>query len=132
MEAYELLKRLETVNAPPGFEQKVMAQLSLRKREHARGRTLRFSLAGAFAGVVALFMVINFLILPGQGPTRFAALEESTVPEFRFGSGYQPGGSIPIMETVDYSSELRTLSDEVPTVYILEQVSWAADTKIKY
>jgi hypothetical protein len=132
MEAYELLKRLETVTAPPGFEQTVLAQLSLRKRQHIRGKTLRFSLASAFAGIVAIFLVVNFLILPGQGPSRYSALDESAVPEFRLGSGYMAGSSVPIMENVDYSSELRTLSDEMPTVYILEQVSWTTDTKIKY
>ena len=132
MEAYELLKSLETVKAPPDFEQRVMAQLSLRKRKKVRVRTLRFSLAGAFAGVIALFLVINFLILPGQGPVQYSSLEESAVPEFRFGEIYTRDTDIPIIETVDYSRELRTLTNEVPTVYILEQVSTTTDTKIKY
>ena len=43
MEAYELLKQLEIVKAPPDFEQKLMAQLSLRKRKQVRQKTMRYS-----------------------------------------------------------------------------------------
>ena len=132
MEAYELLKELETVNAPPDFEQKVMAHLSLRKRKHVRSRTLRFSLTGALAGGIAVLLVINLFILPGQGPARFSSLERDSAPGSLSGERYAAGESIPIIETVDYASEIRTLTNEVPTVYILEQVSWTPDAKIKY
>jgi len=132
MEAYELLKRLETVNAPSGFEQKVMAQLSLRKRKHVRSRILRFSLTGALAGGIAVLLAINFFILPGQGPARFSSPEMDLAFSSLYGERYAAGESIPITETVDYASEIRTLTNEVPTVYILEQVSWTTDTKIKY
>jgi len=132
MEAYELLNRLGTVKAPSDFEQKVMAQLSLRKRKHVRSRTLRFSLTGALAGGIAVLLAINFFILPGQGPARFSSLERDLAPSSLSGERYATGESIPIIETVDYASEIRTLTNEVPTVYILEQVSWTTDTKIKY
>ncbi|MGD2295336.1 MAG: hypothetical protein PVF22_05820 [Candidatus Aminicenantes bacterium] len=132
MEAYELLNKLDSVKAPAGFEQTVMAQLSARKRKKVRVRTVRYSFAGAFAGVVAILLVVNFLILPGRGPGQHSELERSLAPELRFEKQYTAGQSIPIIEAVDYSSEIRTLSDEVPTVYILEQVSWTTDTKIKY
>jgi len=132
MEAYELLNRLGTVKAPSDFEQKVMAQLSLRKRKHVRSRTLRFSLTGALAGGIAVLLAINFFILPGQGPARFSSLERDLHPSSLSGERYAAGESIPIIETVDYASEIRTLTNEVPTVYILEQVSWTTDTKIKY
>ncbi len=132
MEAYELLKRLETVKAPSDFEQKVMAQLSLRKRKYVRSRTLRLSLTGALAGGIAVLLAINFFILPSQSPIRFSSVEKDLTPNALSGERYTAGESIPIIETVDYASEIRTLTNEVPTVYILEQVSWTTDTKIKY
>lgn len=132
MEAYELLKRLETVKAPSDFEQKIMAQLSLRKRKHVRSRTLRVSLTGALAGGIAVLLAINFFILPGQGPARISSPEMDLASSALYGERFAAGESISIIETVDYASEIRTLTNEVPTVYILEQVSWTTDTKIKY
>lgn len=132
MEAYELLKRLETVKAPSDFEQKMMAQLSLRKRKHVRSRTLRVSLTGALAGGIAVLLAINFFILPGQGPARISSPEMDLASSALYGERFAVGESISIIETVDYASEIRTLTNEVPTVYILEQVSWTTDTKIKY
>ncbi len=134
MEAYELLKRLETVKAPSDFEQKMMAQLSLRKRKHVRSRTLRVSLTGALAGGIAVLLAINFFILPGQGPARISSPEMDLASSALYGERYLAGESIPIpiIEIVDYASEIRTLTNEVPTIYILEQVSWTTDTKIKY
>lgn len=132
MEAYELLKRLETVKAPSDFEQKMMAQLSLRKRKHVRSRTLRVSLTGALAGGIAVLLAINFFILPGQGPARISSPEMDLASSVLYGERFAAGESISIIETVDYASEIRTLTNEVPTVYILEQVSWTTDTRIKY
>ncbi len=132
MEAYELLKRLETVKAPSDFEQKMMAQLSLRKRKHVRSRTLRVSLTGALAGGIAVLLAINFFILPGQGPARISSPEMDLASSALYGERFAAGESISIIEIVDYASEIRTLTNEVPTVYILEQVSWTTDTKIKY
>lgn len=132
MEAYELLKRLETVKAPSDFEQKMMAQLSLRKRKHVRSRTLRVSLTGALAGGIAVLLAINFFILSGQGPARISSPEMDLASSALYGERFAAGESISIIETVDYASEIRTLTNEVPTVYILEQVSWTTDTKIKY
>lgn len=132
MEAYELLKKLETVKAPSDFEQKMMAQLSLRKRKHVRSRTLRVSLTGALAGGIAVLLAINFFILPGQGPARISSPEMDLASSALYGERFAAGESISIIETVDYASEIRTLTNEVPTVYILEQVSWTTDTKIKY
>lgn len=132
MEVYELLKGLEKVKAPSGFEQRVLAQLSLRKRRHIRSRTLRLSLTGALAACVAVLLVINLFILPGNGPASFSSLERDIAPSALSGERYTAGESIPIIETLNYASEVRTLTNEVPTIYILEQVSWTPDTKIKY
>jgi hypothetical protein len=132
MEAYELLKRLDTVKAPSDFELKVMAQLSLRKRKHVRSRTLHFSLTGALAGCIAVLIAINLFILPGQGPASFSSPERDLTSSAFSAERYSAEESIPIIEALDYASEIRTLTNEVPTVYILEQVSWTPDTKIKY
>ena len=40
MSEWDIFKGLDTVKAPPDFEQKVMARLSLRKREERRRRTV--------------------------------------------------------------------------------------------
>jgi hypothetical protein len=132
MEAFELLKKLETVKAPSDFEQNVMAQLSSRKRARVRRRTLSLSLAGAFAGVLVLVLVVSLFILPGRDPAPYPAAERSTLSGFDLSDRFQAGDTIPIVEAMDYSNEIRTSSDEVPTVYILEQVSWTTDTKIRY
>lgn len=132
MEAHELLKELETVKAPPDFEQKIMAHLSLRKRKRVRSKTLRFSLTGALAGGFAVLLAINFFILPGQDPASFSSSERDLASGFQYGERYAAKESIPIIEMVDYGREIRTLTNEMPTVYILEQVSWTTNTKIKY
>ncbi len=54
MSEWDIFTKMETVKAPPDFEQKVMARLSLRKREGRRRRTvLRWSMAGSFASLAA-------------------------------------------------------------------------------
>lgn len=132
METYELLKKLGTVKAPADFEQKLMAQLSLRKKARVRRKTLSFSLAGAFAGVLVLVLAVNFFILPGRNSVPYTAAGKNSLSVLEPGGSLQSGETIPIIEAVDFSSEIRTLAGEVPTVYILEQVSWATDAKIRY
>jgi hypothetical protein len=132
MEAYELLKKLEMVKAPSDFEQNLMAQLSLRKKTPGRSKTWSLSLAGAFAGVLVMVLIVNLFLLPGRGPDPYAAGEPGVFAGLDNGERLQPDDTIPIVEAVDYSSEIRSLSNEVPTVYILEQVSWTTDTKIRY
>ena len=136
MEELSLLKRLERVNAPPDFEQKVMAQLSLRKGKVHRVRYLRLSLAGAFSALVVFFVVLNFLILPSRSPEEFAERERDVPTTFRGELGRDVGlrqrSVIPVIETVDYTGDIRTRTQEPPTVYLLEQVSDKTNRKIKY
>jgi hypothetical protein len=40
--------------------------------------------------------------------------------------------SIPIIERVDYSGEIRSTRQEPPTIYLLEQCSDNANREIKY
>ncbi len=75
MEEFNLLKKLERVKAPPHFEQKILAQLSLRKRQ-LKTRNLRLSLAGAFSAIIVLFIVVNIFILPQRSPLKFIGVEK--------------------------------------------------------
>ena len=134
MDELNLLKRLERVKAPPDFEQKILAQLSLRKRKKLRVKHLRLSLAGALSAALVFFIVMNFFILPRKSPVEFADFEKDLASPSTFQRRGEPrrGETIPIIEAVDYSGEIQTLSQEPRTIYILEQVFEGTNTKIKY
>jgi hypothetical protein len=134
MDMPNLLKKLERVKAPPDFEQKIMAQLSFRKRRKQRAKYLRLSLAGAFSAALVFFIVVNVFILPKKGPAVVADFEKGLASPSAFQRIEQPrrGETIPIIEAVDYSGEIQSVSSEPQTIYILEQVSEGTSTKIKY
>ena len=132
MDELNLLKRLERVKAPPDFEQKILAQLSLRKRKKLRVKHLRLSLAGAFSAALVLFIVMNFFILPRKSPVEFADLEKGFSSVFQRGEELREREAVPIIEAVDYTGEVQTISQEPQTIYILEQVFEGTNTKIKY
>lgn len=129
MEEFELLTHMERVEAPPGFQQRVMAHLAERKRQRRKARRLGFSLATAAASLAVVVVAVSFLLLP-QGTTReMASLAQEITPEF------QPQGlapSFPITEVLDYSGEARQLTRQPRTIYILEQVSDRTDTRKIY
>jgi len=132
-----MMKELEIMNelrvtAPQNFEQKVMANLSLRKRERVRIRRVRYSLAGAFGGIAVVAVAVGLLVLPRANPTGFARIEEVSPPDILDTRSFGSEDYIPIIEAVDYNGELRSVRREVPTVYILEQVSYRTDTRSKY
>jgi hypothetical protein len=134
MDLPNLLKKLERVKAPPDFEQKILAQLSLRKKKKLRVKHLRLSLAGAFSAALVFFIVVNFFILPKRGPVGVADLEKGLSSPSTFQRIAEPkrGETIPIIEAVDYSGEIQSVSREPQTIYILEQVSESTSPKIKY
>ena len=136
MEVLNLLEKLEKVNAPSDFEQKVMAQLSLRKGKVQRVKYLRLSLAGAFSALIVFFVVLNFLILPSKSPEEFAERERGVPGTFRREMGREMDlrqrSVVPLIETVDYTGDIQARSQEPPTVYLLEQVSDKTNRKIKY
>ncbi len=134
MDVPNLLKKLERVKAPPDFEQKILAQLSLRKRRKLRIKYLRLSLAGAFSAALVFFMAVNVFILPKKGPLEVADLEKGLASPSAFQGRGEPrkGETIPIIEAVDYAGEIQSASREPQTIYILEQVSEVTSTKIKY
>ncbi len=114
------LNKLGRVKAPDGFEQKVMAQLVLRKRKRVKARHFRMSMVGAVSGLAVLIIVMNLFVLPPKSTVDLSNLEKKLE------------GVVPITETVNYSREIRSIRHDPPTVYILEQVSNRTDAKIKY
>ena len=136
MEELNLLKKLRRVNAPSDFEQKVMAQLSLRKGKVKRVKYLRLSLAGAFSALIVFFVVLNFFILPSRSPEGFAERERGAPATFQREMGreldFRQRSVIPVIETVDYTRDIQNRTQEPPTVYLLEQVSDKTNRKIKY
>lgn len=131
MEEFNLLKKLERVKAPPDFEQKVMAQLSLRRRQ-IKFRTLRLSLAGAFSAIVVLFIVVNVFFLPQKSPLKFLGGEKGISSSLQERGITVERDFIPIIESVDYTGEIRSVSPDPYTIYILEQVSDETSAEIKY
>ena len=131
MEESHLLSSVERVEAPASFEQKVMARLSLRKRRRMRTRRLSFALAGACASLVMVLLAVNFFILTPKSSQEFSGLERDVPPGF-FPSQWERSRTIPITETINYAGEIRDLSHDARTVYILERVSDRADTKTIY
>jgi len=125
MEDISLLNKFGRVKAPPDFEQKVQAALSLRKKTKPQmARALRLSFAGAAAAVLICFILLNVFVLQKKSPVALAdkgLVTDSTAREF-----------IPITEPVDYSGEMRSVSYEPETIYILEQISEASYKEIKY
>lgn len=136
MEELNLLKRLERVNAPSDFEQKVMAQLSLRKGKVQKVKYLRLSLAGAFSALIIFFVVLNFFIIPNKGLNELAEKGKGVPATFRreLGRELDQGqrSVIPVLETVNYTGDIQARTQEPPTVYLLEQVSNKTNRKIKY
>ena len=133
MDELDLLQKMGDVKAPPGFEQRVLSHLSVRKKKRARVRTLSLSLAGAFSAALVLFVVLNIFILSERGPVEVAELDKkSLAPGYRAEEAPQPRPTIPITEAVDYGEEVRSLSQEPRTIYLLEQVSDEVSSTIKY
>ncbi len=108
-----------------------MAQLSLRRRQ-LRTKQLRLSLAGAFSAILILFIVINVFVLPERGLVKFVGLDKDVSAPLQ--ESYRLGGGefIPIIEPVDYTREIRSLSREPSTIYILEQVSDETSAELKF
>jgi len=114
MEEYELLSKLKRVEAPPDFEDRVMAALDLRKRKHIRVKRFSWTFAGACASAAAVIFMISFGVFPQKSKSPNVA------------------ASIPVTESVNYSGEVQNLIRDRETIYILEHVSDSTDTRIIY
>ncbi len=133
MDEANLLKKLDRVQAPPGFEQKVMAQLSLRKRSaRERRRVFGLSLAGAFASLLAVLVLVNVFVLQKKTPLEMTDNERGYYPAPGVVSKTTADQTIPVIETLDYATEIRSRSAEPGVIYLLEQVSDSAIREIKY
>lgn len=125
MEERNIFNRLERVRAPEGFEAGVLAELPRRKarRSHAL-RTYRVAFAGATAVFLAIFVLVNVLVLRKPGGVSVAGKGMA--------SGPVATEAVQVMETMDYSTEVHNAAYEPRTVYILEQVSEASPQEITY
>ena len=136
MEDFEYLGRMESVEAPLGFEQRVLAQLQTRKQKRVRVRRLRYSLATAAASLVVFVMAVNFLYIPQnqeKQARQMAELEQKLDPILQQPVSYDRFNTIPITERLNYAGEVRSVNRQQPrTIYILEQVSDRTDAKIIY
>jgi cytoskeletal protein RodZ len=132
MDLNNLLKKIEKVEAPSDFEQKVKTELSLRKRAQTRNMRLRLSFAGAFSAAAILLVIVGLFVLPERRPAEIASVEKSAPQTVESQDQRRTRDYIPIVEAVDYTGEIRTLQDQPPTIYILEHVSDSTDTKIIY
>lgn len=125
MDTINPLDKLARVTAPPGFEERLMTLLAERRRtlpQERRTRIFRFSLAGAAAALLAAFVGLNVFFGPKTSPQGWAD-----------GSGGRsPQQALPITETMDYRGEVRSASSEPRPVYILENVSYASNSFVKY
>jgi hypothetical protein len=123
MDELNYLGQLPRVRAPLGFEAGVLARLTERReRRRRRLKALRFSLAGATAFLLVGFVVTRFVVAP-SGTVPAASSNPAGVPAVRV---------IPINEPVDYAREVRDLSRDSGTIYILEQVSDITTADISY
>jgi hypothetical protein len=127
-----MFEHIQRVKAPEYFERDVLQLLYERKTKHGRVRTLRLSLAWAFSAAVAVFAVINFIIIPQRGPSEFADLEGEIPAYFERRMPSRGMETIPIIERVDYSGEIRSSRQIPPTIYLLEQCSDKTNKTIKY
>jgi hypothetical protein len=124
MDELSLLKKMDTVKAPPDFEQRVMARLSLERRAARRRRPVfGLSLAGAFASLLAVFVALNVFVLRDQ-PSLTASKAAAGAEDSQ--------QIIPVIETFDYAAEFPRRAPESGTIYLLEQISDAAPRGITY
>jgi hypothetical protein len=152
MEGHELLGKMNRAKAPTEFETRVLARLGEERQARVRRRTtLRYALAGAAGVVVIGFLALNTLVLQKKPAETLAAKSGSAERSMAFGGSVQDAAAnnlslpaagraredisrtaLPVLEAVDYSREVRSVSYEPQTVYILEQVSDVRPSEIKY
>ncbi|MFQ6070982.1 MAG: hypothetical protein ACE5LC_10745 [Candidatus Aminicenantales bacterium] len=133
MEELDVLKRLGRVKAPPDFERNLLALLPRRKEERRlRARYTRFSLAGALAAVLITFVVMSVVFVNRGTSPGVVELKQTSASPYERGSTLSPRVAIPVIETIDYSKEVRRIANERGVIYILESVSTDYKNEIKY
>jgi hypothetical protein len=81
---------------------------------------------------VAIFVIVNFVVIPQRSPSEYADLEGELPAYFERRMLPRSMQTVPIIERVDYPGEMRTSRQEPPTIYLLEQCSDKTDRTIKY
>jgi len=133
MSEWDFMKGLDEVKAPPDFEQKIMAQLLLRRRAAQRRRiVLRWSMAGSFTSLVAAVVLLNIFVFQDRKPSDIAATGKGTAPASALLQTAADERTVPIIERLDYLTEMHSRSSEPETVYLLEQISDTAPRGIRY
>lgn len=132
MDGFKLLIETDSVQAPPGFERSVMAELARRKRRRTRNRRLSFAFGGVGVPAAALALLLVTGVL-GPEPARRESIRAADPASFNL-PGVRAGSAatIPITEALSYSQEIRNRRRQSRTIYILEQVSDRTDTEIMY
>ena len=138
MEGHELLDKMDRVEAPADFEERVFLKIGQARGARVRRRAVfRY----AFAGSAAVFL-IGFVLVNGPFKNERAVLSAgklrpsgSAVQQLSYSEPARDRTGrtyLPVMERVDYSKEFRNASYQPQTVYILEQVSEVRPSEIKY
>ena len=141
MDTHDLMARLHRVRAPGDFEAGVFAGIMKERDRRARRRlTIRYAFAGSAAVLLVGLALLNFLVLQKNTPAFYSSksltrTEAGVRAANLAGSPTRQGYSrslVPVMETLDYSSEFRNASYQPKTVYILEQVSEGMPSGVKF
>lgn len=132
MEELNLLEKLGKVKAPPDFERRVMDRLARLKGTKAPAAIfgLRLSLAGALTVLVIGFLLVNIFVFQKPGSLANQG-GESGLDRSAVNSGLK-AEAIPVMESLNYSQEVRGLALERGAIYILENVSDKTYQEIRY
>ena len=136
MEGHEHFSKMTRVEAPPGFEEKVLARLPSARKERARARRAahRYAFAGSAALVLAGFFLFRPALPEKDAVLTFAERQALTAAPGKGANvpSADRGRFLPVYETVDYASEFRNVQSRPATIYILEQVSEIPSSEIIY
>lgn len=113
---------LERVTAPADFEDRVLRGMD-RRRAAPRmrmSRLFKWTLSGSAAALLIGFAVLNLFVFK-SGPLSLSENASATA-----------GEAIQIMENVNYHPETLAGASESGTIYLLEQVSDASSSTIRY
>ncbi len=137
MDERDIFAKMTKVEAPAGFEARVLARLPAARAGRARARRRLFA-GYALAGSAALLLVAVLVLAPGRGPggepggLTFAEREALSATPVNGGRSAAGSRLVPVYETMDYASEYRNARPQPRTVYILEQVSETVSSGIIY
>jgi hypothetical protein len=91
---------------------------------------LRLSLAGGLTALLICFLLVNVFVL--QKPGTLADRNRGLAPDRGLATSAPAGQVIPVMESMNYSQEVRGLASDPKAIYILENVSDETYQGIQY